>query len=149
MPVNIETMPKDLGSIIPMILSENEILTTHPDSRYILADGRDVPNTKYETYIGPNVPDLRGCFLRGKNYDRGRGTGNAAGDLPLGQYQLHEFSRHIHNYYEMIADNHVDGVDSTTTNSGEHHRAAAKTLSYGGKETRPNSVTVNYFICIN
>ena len=49
----------------------------------------------------------------------------------------------------MIANNDIDGVDSCCERSGEHHNEARDTGEKGGNETRPNNVTVNYFIKVD
>ena len=46
----------------------------------------------------------------------------------------------------MIGDNNIDGVDSTTTHSGEHHNEERRTGVWGGGETRPVNANVNWLI---
>lgn len=144
MSYNISMLPEDLGEIVALMSG------VAPSPRYVLADGRTVPGTRYEAYIGSTVPDLRGCYLRGKNYDRAMSSGNAAGDLPLGTYQTHAFSNHAHTYIRMVANNYIDGVDSAAPpGNGDHHSEYALTRTSVGKETAPNSITVAFFICVD
>lgn len=138
-------VPEGLGEIVASMLSTEQFVATY-GSGWILADGRAVPNTEYARYVGPRVPDLRGIFLRGRNYGRPRNEGNAEGDLPTGHYQSFQISRHAHGTTQMIYDNNVDGVDSCCLRSGDHHNEGRMTAEAGGDEVRPNSVTVNYFI---
>lgn len=117
---------------------------------WILADGRAVTGSSYAKLVEEHVPDLRGVFLRGKNYGRDPNSGNAEGDLRVGAFQPHRFARHSHATVQMIYNNNIDGVDSAVTHSSEHHNEAVRTGEEGDSiETRPNCVTVNWFICIN
>jgi hypothetical protein len=83
-------------------------------------------------------------FVRGKN--NGRPSGGNPEERDLGEYQQDEVKQHSHSTVQMIGNNDADGVDSTATHSGEHHNESRETGSYGGNETRPRSVTVNFFI---
>lgn len=136
------------GQIVSSMLSVEQFLQVNGNN-WILADGRKVPGSLYAKLVSESVPDLRGVFLRGKNYGRDPVFGNVNGDLPLGTFQKHEFASHTHDVVEMVYNNNIDGVDSAKTHSGEHHNEGRVTGARGGGETRPNCVTVNYFICIN
>ena len=148
-PVNLKGCPPDLGAITASLLDADKLAGMADGGRWVQADGRAVPGTKYATYIGTHVPDLRGCFLRGKNYGRAGDDGNAASDLELGSHQRHELRSHAHPFMEMVLQNPVDGIDSATVESSEHRTGAGPTAAMGDPETRPANVTVNYFICIN
>ena len=137
-----------VGQIVASMLTTEQFLKIYGHG-WILADGRAVPNTVYAKLVSNCVPDLRGIFLRGKNYGRDIATGNADGDLDIGKHQLHQIASHSHTTVQMIADNNIDGVDSATILSGEHHNEIRETNKSGGNETRPNCVTVNYFICVD
>lgn len=141
-------LPQRLGDVVSSLLDEGNFLKINGRG-WVLADGRPVPNTQYAKIVGPKVPDLRGIFLRGKNYTRDKASGNADGDLPLGAFQNFEIIKHSHSTIQMVGNNEIDGVDSTTTHSGEHHNDAKQTGEYGGNEVRPNNVTVNYFIKVD
>lgn len=148
-PVNLKGCPRDLGVIIGSLLDADKLGGMIDGGRWVLADGRAVPGTKYATYISTHVPDLRGCFLRGKNYGRAGGDGNAVGDLELGSHQQHSLQSHTHTFLEMVLQNPVDGIDSAGVETFEHRTGAGTTAATGGPETRPANVTINYFICIN
>ena len=95
------------------------------------------------------TPDLRGQFIRGLN-DFGTGVRNDGKQDPenrsLGSYQSDEFKSHTHSTVQMIGDNNVDGVDSTTTHSGDHHNEARETGATGGNETRPKNIALIYCV---
>ena len=137
--------PLRLGEVVASMLQPAQFLLVYGPG-WVIADGSSVHGTIYETWVGPTVPDLRGVFLRGRNYDRDLATGNAEGDLTPGTFQAFQLARHAHATVQMIHDDAVDGVDSTVTHSGEHHNEARDTGAYGGDEVRPNSVTVNFYI---
>jgi microcystin-dependent protein len=93
-----------------------------------------------------NLPDYRGRFLRGvdsgagRDRDAGLRTACASGGLigdAVGSVQADSFGSHSHATVQMIGDNNVDGVDSFTTHSGEHHNEERQTSAIGGSETRP------------
>ena len=114
------------------------------------------------------LPDLRGFFLRGVDGPDGTsadrdpdseassnngadgkrfaiGPGGATGKA-VGSVQIDAFKRHDHETTVMVADNNIDGVDSTTTHSGEHHNESASTTLTGADENRPINIYVNYII---
>lgn len=49
-----------------------------------------------------------------------------------------EIPEHSHSTVQMIADNGIDGVDSTTTASGDHHNEPRDTGKAGGGEAHNN-----------
>ena len=149
MAVNVNGCPKDLGTIEASLLSPNDRASLPDGRRWILADGRLVPGSNYEIFISSKVPDLRGSFLRGKNYKRPEAEGNRMGDLALGTFQLHQFREHFHEYQEMILNDGLDGVDSKVVGSYEHRNVATRTALHGSVETRPRNVTVHFYICVN
>jgi hypothetical protein len=76
----------------------------------------------------------------------GAGLGNG-----LSKYDLHdkggeethtltveEMPRHTHKVTEMIADDNIDGVDSTTSHSGEHHNESRDTGEAGSGKPHNN-----------
>jgi len=140
-------MPQRFGEVVASMLDEAFFQSVYgPD--WVLADGRTVTGTWYEELVSANVPDLRGLFLRGRNYDRSKASGNAEGDLVMGTFQAFQVARHSHTCLEMIQNDAVDGVDSVTTHSFEHRNESRQTGEFGGDEVRPNCVTVNFFICV-
>ncbi|MGJ3702666.1 hypothetical protein [Variovorax sp. AFSI2.2] len=48
----------------------------------------------------------------------------------------------------MIGDNNVDGVDSTTRRSGDHHNEPRQSNFEGGNETRPINAYVHWLILV-
>lgn len=134
-----------VGDIIQSMLTEEQFIAEN-GAGWVLADGRSVAGTKYATLIGASVPDLRGRFLRGKNYTRVSG-GNPDGDLNLGQEQGDQYKSHDHNvaagnYASFNAGNISRGATGGTTLN-------QSTGLQGGNETRPANTTVNFFIKIN
>lgn len=140
---------------------------------WLLCDGAEKSREEYAALFGAigtahgsgddlgtfNLPDYRGRFLRGVddddvNRDPGRHErsaprpgGNAG--ATVGSVQVDAFLAHSHGYTRMVGDNNVDGVDSTTTRSGDHHlQHGLETDSAGGLETRPKNAYVNYTIKI-
>lgn len=83
------------------------------------------------------LPDLRGEFVRGWDNGKGVDTGRT-----FGSKQSDEFKSHSHTTTIMIGDNNVDGVDSTTVRSGDHHNETRQTAATGGTETRPRNVAL-------
>jgi microcystin-dependent protein len=83
------------------------------------------------------LPDLRGEFVRG--FDDGRGIDTSR---VFGSTQTDDLKSHVHTTVQMIGDNNVDGVDSTTTRSGDHHNQTRNTGAAGGTETRPRNVAL-------
>jgi hypothetical protein len=49
-----------------------------------------------------------------------------------------ELPPHTHEVTQMIGDNNVDGVDSTTTRSGEHHNEPRRSGATGGGRAHNN-----------
>ncbi|MCY4405897.1 MAG: hypothetical protein OXC15_05980 [Rhodospirillaceae bacterium] len=81
-----------------------------------------------------------GRFIRG--IDRGVIALDPVRDRHPGHTQDDEIKAHSHRTTIMQADNSVDGVDSTTTRSGEHHNVSRETERVGGPETRPKNVAL-------
>ena len=151
-PLTAQPVPSltHVGDITASMLSEVQFRQQPDGGRWVLADGRTVSGTRYAAITGKqNAPDLRGVYLRGRNFSRDRSTGNADGDLDLGTHQRFQNAAHSHGYTWMKPDNSIDGVDSTAFPSGEHHNEVTNTAVSGGSEARPNSVTINYFIRVN
>lgn len=143
-----------IGSIFPSMLTEPQLLAqlgSPSPSTWILADGRGVAGSQYQTVTGnTNVPDLRGIFVRGSNSGgssagtRADGNQNPDGTLNPGTYSADKFASHQH---QVLAQNFIaiNGGGQT----GYLGPATAGTGLTGGNETAPKNVTVNYFIRIN
>jgi microcystin-dependent protein len=162
--------PLPLGMVIayagPLDESSRRILA---NSGWLVCEGQRISRTSYPSLyrvIGDihgrgdavstfNLPDYRGRFLRGVDNGVGRdpdaggrqpaAAGGLVGDA-VGSVQADEFRRHDHRTIQMIGDNAVDGVDSATTHSGEHHNEARQTSADGGNETRPKNANVFWLI---
>jgi hypothetical protein len=161
------TLP--IGSIVASILSSEDFNNNMPHGEHWqLADGHDcgpgelrrtIQNNQYYAALNPGnvakVPDLRGVFLRGHNSghigdrdQRADGKGNT--DLtPIGAYQGDDVGPHAHNSRVGYAD---AGYTGQSVDGGWHGSGGAATdnpaadQDHPRRETRPRSVTVNYFI---
>ena len=134
-----------IGTVIPSLLTEVH-LEQLVGGRWVLADGRDVSGTAYESLTGVSfVPDLRGVFLRGANGARMDGLGNPEGDLVLGDYQADEIASHRHYGpgVSVIANGPMHGGHGVPSNESNNAYWSGYT---GGTETRPRNVTVNYYV---
>jgi len=120
-------------------------------SRWTLADRtRDVTLSRYGRLTNQSrTPDLRAMFLRGLDTGRGDGRGDPDGERIPGHIQFDEFREHSHPTVQMVGDNRVDGVDSTTRRSGDHHNQNKQTGKSGSAETRPQNAAVYYYLRIN
>lgn len=145
-------IPKTIGEVIPSMLTEEQFYNLNGSENFVLADGREIgENNAYFAVTGKrSVPDLRGIYLRGKNYNRSTQTGNPQGDLALGEYQADMIGSHTHPYRDYHA-NLPAGIHSghVRENPGHNEDKSRTTAPTGGAETRPRTVTVNYFIRIN
>lgn len=163
-------IPRNVGEIVASILSEQQFYQLNSPNEWVLADGRTIDNNSaYARIANRNVvPDLRGVFLRGKNYDRDILTGNSSGDLDLGTYEGDAFEDHVHIYQRPA---YPEGRTQRPVNNaraqyegwdvGDGPKVLAGPDATGdavnldrspdgnAEETRPRSVTVNYFIRIN
>ena len=134
---------------------------------WVLMDGRDIKGTdlyREGLWNGVNIPDARGVFLRGRNYDRDPGTGNPAADLSVGSYQNDDITGHQHALVSDagifasvpmanaelkagIEPNPIAFTDGQRDGITRLHSFA--TQPTGGSETRPRSIIVNTFIKVN
>jgi hypothetical protein len=126
-----------------IILSNGDSITMpiveHPTGA-ILAFNLATCPTGWVTADGTNsTPDLRGEFVRGLDNGRGVDSGRI-----LASSQSDENKTHTHSTVQMIGNNNIDGVDSTTTHSGENHNEARQTGATGGNETRPRNIALLY-----
>jgi microcystin-dependent protein len=146
------------------------ILLTIPPSGYLLCDGTAVSRLTYTNLyqeIGTcwgsgngtstfNLPDLRGYFMRGVDFNAGRdpdasirtasapggNTGNNVGSVETDQYKSH-----THDMYAYRTTFFASGA--TTPNpliNTPNSSIPAQTLSSGGTETRPKNAYVNFII---
>jgi len=143
----------------------------------VLADGRNVSGSTYTTVTGqPNVPDLRGAYLRAAGQSArdpawtGGTLGEFQGDLtkkPTTAFTTDSTGSHTHtiwgrrmsNYsgqgYSSVPQTFNEGisaggavvVDGRFMNADGSH---THSINGGGDaETRPKTYSVNYYIKIN
>jgi hypothetical protein len=127
---------------------------------YIIADGRDVTGSAYHTITGnANVPDLRGRFLRMRDYTAGR---NPDGDQQPGTIQSDDNRSHFHtvsiDVFGFFAAQWDPTINVNTTTPGSKHVLPSPTqyasislaiLNEGSADGRPKAITMNWFIRIN
>ncbi|MGE3844026.1 MAG: hypothetical protein AB7I50_20840 [Vicinamibacterales bacterium] len=141
-------------------------------SRWAVAANQQVIGSAYHTLFGRRLPDLRGMFLRGANLERNDSFKTANRDLGAadawgtavphsGKFSLSTEGEHVH---------YGEAGKAGFVGAGQGAHAPVQTGSampaYGGyamtpqgshshsvsgwdEETRPNNVTVNYFVRIN
>lgn len=161
-----------VGTIVASILDfptfcrVNGIDQDMSKSSWLPCDGRDIPGKSVYADAGSSkTPDLRGVFLRGVNImypdNRGAATPKEGQLNPkekmAGEFQDDSFREHKHNngaYLEKKDGLQRYGQDEsskTTFNSYTSHpfpHVTGFTNSVGGDETRPNNVSVYYYIKI-
>jgi len=153
-----------VGDVIASML-DGTAFQAERDTTWVLASGQAVPGSDYASLVGPNVPDLRGVFLRGKSYTRGA-SGNPDGDLAVGTYTA-DAIRNItggvnHRNLRIDQFQSENGVlDFKTSENGGGGTGGSAASSAGNinidvsrqvptaADNRPKNVTVNYFIKIN
>lgn len=130
-----------IGSVQQTFLSAIEFESLM-GTDWVLADGRDVSGSRYETITGNStVPDVRGLFLRTVG-------GNA--DPAIGGTQADAIGAHTHPQIALTSAGGSSGwplANSTGGNSAEVADTANNNAA--GVETRPVNITVNTFIKIN
>ena len=142
------------------------------DDTWVLADGETYLNSDWFKITGlPNVPDFRGLYPRGKNEGRTDSFSNPEGEVPLAGVQPDEHREHTHAFRVSFetggsrdgwGSNYGpvgDGTATGTLNPYPSNNTSFKSLgtstanpvrtSYGGAETRPKTITVNFYIKIN
>ena len=110
-------------------------------SDWVLADGRDVTGSLYESVTGNStVPDCRGRFLRTVG-----GNANAT----IGGTQEDEFASHNHAQQVLVGSGGSVGELPLANSPGGNNSFENPTQVTGGTETRPVNITVNTYIKIN
>ena len=161
----LQQITPPVGSIVPSMLNENQFKAQVGDpstfssssSKWTLADGRAISGSTYSTVASqPNAPDLRGMFLRGLN--AGRSDGNQdpeGGSRTIGNYQADQVRSHNHNngsFDRLMIANGLYTTNGAVDNTGppEVNLFTSATINaFGGTETRPRNIAVNYYIRIN
>jgi len=125
-------------------------------SKWSPADGRQVPNSAFETITAEaRVPDLRGQFLRGLNwFDKDQTSQvNPARkdpeDRTRGSYQEDDFKKHNHSIPGPAAVGHIVSSANNFFNEPVGRQSPIQTNDRGGDETRPRNIAVFYYIRIN
>lgn len=159
-----------IGTIIPYAGDINPAnMSILAKAGWLLCDGRTISREEFKSlffvtgdihgagdFVSTfNLPDYRGRFLRGTDQGVGRdpdassrqapANGGRSGDN-VGSIQGDSFRAHSHGTIQMIGDNNVDGVDSVTRKSGEHHNEPRRTSEEGGRENRPINAAVAWLI---
>lgn len=115
--------------------------TTAPDG-WLFCDGSAIgADSKFDilkTVLGStNVPNLTDMFLRGKSASR------TVGDLEMDEIRSHNHSPDGGGYF-MIRAGALKTWDFSSV--GANIGQQAKTANFGGTETRPINIAVNYII---
>lgn len=167
-----------VGTITESMLTESQFQTQVGTTNWVLADGRSVTGSSYESVTGfSTIPDLRGVFRRGKNNGRSTATGNSNGDVAVGTFHTDQFV-HVHEVYrknpspthdEIYPDNTStiadlsamatkaagrgiqvhDGGGTNTFINDDMFTGGATTQGAANFEVQVRNVTTNVFIRIN
>ena len=131
---------------------------------WVLADGRNVAGSAYQTVTGnANVPDLRGILLRGLNNggslagtrtDSYANPDDPSGTFAPGQETLDKLGSHIHittMKYNNNIPNSGASWDLVPTSYGGPvtGTVSESTAAAGQNETAPKNASINWFIRIN
>lgn len=128
-----------IGEIRQAMLTEAQFQTLN-GTGWVLADGRSVTGTLYETLTGfSTIPDLRGMFLRNQQGTRAVG-GNPDGNLPLGTYTVDDVASHTHDAVETLV---------TTTGSNLAQFTAGQIVKSGTNRAYTRAVFANIVVTIN
>ena len=159
-----------IGTIKISKMTESQFQSIN-GTNWILADGRSVSGSKYETIVGESsIPDLRGLYIRFKNNGQTGTWSNPDGDLSLGTLQDENYANHGHSVDSMSAEgDHAHGMSRFNTQVGglfginmdfgtwrgmsvagsHNHTIGVGNSSPGGNETTCKSMTLNAFIKID
>ncbi|WP_138485399.1 hypothetical protein [Dyadobacter bucti] len=145
-----------VGDIRYSLLEPSVFMSKHPG--WILLAG-DMPaiNDEYQSsklkgiHRFPNLPDVRGKFIRSMNVGQSVDKGDAEGDRPIGDPQGDDFAAHTHvfpnNNFTHTGWTRLPGGDVTV--SANLKTSTGQTETKGGKETRPRSITLYTYVKIN
>jgi hypothetical protein len=118
------------------------------DSKWALADNKNVAGSEYAKKVDTKLPDLGGMFLRGINTKDGKE--DPEGVRPAGRPQDDALQEHGH---QTDARKHGWGKSGQgyTTRGGEAPKAEVTTVTgaNAADETRPKNVAVYFYIKIN
>lgn len=151
-----------VGCIQASTLTEADFKALNGNN-WVLCDGRDISGSKLAQAIHQTkAPDLRGVFLRGKNY----GRFSEVKELEAGKFEPDQLGRHGHGITDpghqhpiMVTKGNEQteagilwNVEGIAVKPDKLVRSATTGISvndYPGVETAPKNVIVNYFLKIN
>lgn len=152
-----------IGEIITSVLEPDMFFQLYDKDEWMLANGDPIPShasTLRELY-GETVPDLRGVFLRGKNYGIDIARGNPEGDLANGKFQSDALKSHTHPLTNLnmsrdnlgpgrTRDENFNGAEFSSLQGGGRQKPndLFKIEPVGELESRPKNVTVSFYIRI-
>ena len=145
-------LTKGIGEIVASMLPVEQFKNNYNKNgeRWELAQGQDAPaDSRYRQFVNPKLPDLRGVFLRGNNNGRDTTTGNPEGDYIVGDYRKDEVVAHNHGLTQLGRGGGETNDPSDNVRSTFGNPVPKTTDSFGGQETRPRNITVNYFIRVD
>lgn len=141
--------------IFSQLLGDSAPFEAHK-SLWILADGREVPGSRYAQLLAATkVPDLRGMFLRGVNGSRHDGKEDPdEGARRVGDYQADALAKHTHPFeYLSVGGAREAPEGSVQAGAGWPRQwvtnSATKEQDVGASETRPRNIAVFYYVRIN
>jgi hypothetical protein len=152
----------NIGDIVTSTLSEPQFLSIH-GAGWVLADGREVPGTKYASSVSPKVPDLRGMFLRGINAGRSDQYADPDGDRTAGSIQSESTALPKAGFTTTHAGTHNHAGRFVGNGAGAHQPGPSGGPAYdsqpiipdgdhthtvigGDAETRPRNIAVYFYI---
>ena len=145
----------NLGEIRQSILSVEAFQRIYGEG-WVSMDGRNIEDSdlfREGLWGNVTIPDARGVYLRGKNYERAAEQGDPAGDRNLGAYIRDRFKSHNHGHdLRMPTNCGIGGAHATAQGSGGGFRYTpidGEIKQSGELETCPRSIVVNTFIKIN
>jgi hypothetical protein len=134
-----------VGTVIASYLTPLQIQENYGDE-WVLANGDDV-STKSQFFKitgKTRLPDLRGVFLRGMNFEGGKDPDTR----DVGDYQEDAFKKHDHDlvfHRQSFQGSGGKGKPAMDEPDGE----ISGKPDQGASETRPKNVAVYFYIKIN
>ncbi|WP_138485400.1 hypothetical protein [Dyadobacter bucti] len=151
-----------LGEVKYSILEPTLFLKLNPG--WVLMQGQKMPDSKLAKLYGiKDIPDARGLFIRGMNFGRGVGEGDADGDRLIASYQGDKLKRHDHYVgREGTSDPmplghsnsgngstwRISSDDGPSWNNASINLLAQKNQD-GGEETRPRNIALYIYIKVD
>jgi hypothetical protein len=169
----LETESQPVGTVVASMLSWDQFARVADTTVWKPADGKAAPaGSAYASRIGPDLPDLRGMFVRGLNSVRAGEIRSDGMQDPEGSSrkpglaQNDALGRHGHGIADPGHDHRVAGgfsinnANSHRRGGGEHtsgslaqgeHRSSGNPSNisvneWPGVETRPKNAAVFYYV---